>query len=363
MKKIQCVVLLVIMAIIANIVVPISYVKAATTQNIQIKNRGTMSYFSYEGELIGQKYLMHEQDGSYHPVYRISTQAEDSPESIQAQVGNEVVDKKLYQLVKAGYPYQSAAELGCSSDFNAYVATQTAIDCYIRGYELEKLEPVSETAQSMKTAIEKIYQNANAISQKPKLSMEVQALGDWKLIDNKEMQKDFQIACNQDDAIYTVNTTDNAVHIKNAQDEEKSSFSTKEIFKLVVTKEDLAQERNWDTTIHVEAKIKDIYQTQSTNNGRTYLLCGYQFTQEGQVTFSQMLEAYQEKPEEKPSEVPGEKPEEKPNEGTDDNSGVTEDDKQDTIVNNSENTEDKKAQYLSGTSKKNTNNILPKTGF
>ena len=294
MKKTKCIALLVAMIIIGSVCVPLGSVKAATAQTIQIKNRGTMSYFRYEGELVNQRYLMHEQDGKYHPVYRISTQTENAPENIQAEVGNAVMESKIYQIIQGGYPYKTASELGCPSDFYAYIATQTAIDCYIRGYALEKLEPVSDSAEVMKQAISVIYENSLTQKAPSKLSVTVMPIDEWNFVNNSEMQKNYQVTCNYDTVQYAVSTTEDIVKICNEQNERKHIFSIEECMKLVVDKNALKNELNWDTQVRVEKQIQDIYQTESSSNGRIYALCEYRLTQEAQYTWKEMLEAYVE---------------------------------------------------------------------
>jgi len=339
MKQTRCVALLVGIIMLGSVLLPIGNVKAVATQNIQIKNRGTMSFFRYEGNLVGQKYLMHEQDGNYHPVYRISTESENSPENIQVDVGNTVMDKKIYQMIQGGFPYKSASSLGCSSDFYAYVATQTAIDCYVRGYELEKLEPVSSEAEIMKQAVFTIFENSKEVSgQRPKLSIGVQPVEDWQWIEDREVRRDYQVTCNYEDAHYTVSTTNEAIQIRDTQDEEKTVFSMNEPMRLVATKEDLTQDISWSTTVKMEKEIQDIYQSVNSDNGRVYALCGYRFTQKAEASFEEMLEAYKEEPAEPvepenpevPGDIPVQKPTQEEDKNTEENMQNTNDIGQDT---------------------------------
>ena len=361
MKQTKCIALLVVIAIIASVCIPIGSVKAATTQPIQIKNRGTMSYFRYEGELVNQRYLMHEQDGNYHPVYRISQQTENAPENIQAEVGNTVMETKIYQIIQAGYPYKTASELGCPSELYAYIATQTAIDCYVRGYALEKLEPVSSSAEIIKQAISIIYENSATQARPSTLSISVTPTDEWNFVDEKEMQKNYQVTCNYDQVQYTVSTTQGKVQIRNATNEGKSIFSIEEPMRLAIAKEDLAQDIHWNTKVHVQKVIQDIYQTVSTSNGRTYALCEYQFTQEAETTWEEMLQAYVEEPEEEPEKEPETQPEEETQ------VPPVEDTKEPT-----QNTEDVQISHTQTSSTEKHNNsmtvtttkpTLPRTGF
>lgn len=358
MKQTRCIALLVGITMIGSLLLPIGNVKAATTQSIQIENRGTMSFFRYEGNLVNQRYLMHGQDGNFHPVYRISAQSENSPEDIQAEVGNSVIDKKIYQIIKAGYPYKTASQLGCSSDFYAYIATQTAIDCYIRGYDLEKLETVSSDAKIMKQAISLIYENSANEVQSSKLSIQVSPTKEWEMIDKQEMQREYEVSCNYGEFEYVVSTTQDSVQIRNTQNECKSVFSDNERMRLAISKENLAQDIMWNTTLRVEKSIKDMYQTERTSNGKVYVLCGYQFTQEAETTFEEIVSAYQEEPEENPEE-----------QDTNENVGNTEEPKQDANE-STQNTTEKEANDAKDTITKttkdkeaNSKTVLPKTGF
>jgi len=356
MRKTKCIALLVGITIIGSLLLPIGSVKAASTQTVQIENRGTMSYFRYEGNLVNQRYLMHKQDGSYHPVYRISASAENAPDDIQAEVGNAVIDKKLYQIVKAGYPYKSASQLGCTSDFYAYIATQTAIDCYVRGYTLEKLEAVSSEAEIMKQAVSHILENSAKEVQVAKLSIDMTPTKEWEWIENKEMQKEYEICCNYEEIEYTVSTTQDTVQIRNVQNEKQSTFSGKEPMRLAVTKEALAQDITWNTTVQAHKCMKDIYQTQSTSNGKTYVLCSYEFAQEAEVTFEETLQAYQEEPEPLPNEHP--------NQDTNDTTPPNSEEVKQEMNGNMQNTEEsiQDTKEIAAISK-HPKQVLPETGF
>ena len=137
--------------------------------------------------------------------------------------------------------------------------------------------------------------------------------------------------------------------------------------RLAIAKEDLAQDIHWNTKVHVQKVIKDIYQTVSTSNGRTYALCEYQFTQEAETTWEEMLQAYVEEPEEEPEKEPETQtpPETQPEEET--QVPPVEDTKEPT-----QNTEDVQISHTQTSSTEKHNNsmtetttkpTLPRTGF
>lgn len=213
----------------------------------------------------------------------------------------------------------------------------------------------------MKQAISLIYSNSANEVQSSKLSITAYPTKEWEWIDKTEMQKEYEMSCNYEDIQYTVSTTQASVQIRNTQNENKNIFLGNELMRLAIAKENLAQDITWNTTIRVEKRIKDMYETESTSNGKSYILCDYQFTQEAETTFEEMVNAYQEEPEKIPEERPGE--------DTNENIGNTEETKQDTNEPTQNTTEketnDTKETIIKGTkdNEEGGKTVLPQTGF
>lgn len=75
----------------------------------------------------------HNTNGVFYPAYCMNRDlngAETSPYTVN--ISEILSNDAIWRVVKNGYPYKSAAEMGLYSDYDAYVVTKMAIYCILR---------------------------------------------------------------------------------------------------------------------------------------------------------------------------------------------------------------------------------------
>ena len=99
------------------------------------------------------------EDGEFNPSYCMNkdlTGAEDTPYNVT--IDSLLDNNKVWRVIKNGYPYKSAKELGLTSDYDAYAVTKFAVYCVLGESKLEnyKAESDDKEAVAMLKALKKL---------------------------------------------------------------------------------------------------------------------------------------------------------------------------------------------------------------
>ena len=100
-----------------------------------------------------------DEDGKFNPAYcmnRDLTGAEDTPYNVT--VDSLLDNNKVWRVIKNGYPYKSAKEMGLTSSYDAYAVTKWAVYCILGEAKLDyyKAESDDEEAVAMLKALKNL---------------------------------------------------------------------------------------------------------------------------------------------------------------------------------------------------------------
>ena len=81
-------------------------------------------------------YVGYNYQGKTYPAYCLDSDKHGVGEEASYTVNiSKVLDRvDVWRTITAGFPYRTAAQMGCSTDKDAFVATKQAVYCIIYGY-------------------------------------------------------------------------------------------------------------------------------------------------------------------------------------------------------------------------------------
>ena len=185
MNKIKRILLIFILSVMLITNLTIS-VQALSNYKSEMILKGDLPLFLRSSEInVPIKHVYHKYNGVEYPAYCLNEFAEGitadniySVDVISEITQMELKDEKisaigLWRVIVNGYPYKTIKELGCESEQEAYVATQSAIYCYLANRSLSEYAAVDNrgyTDASIRTleALKSIIVNADNSEEMPK---------------------------------------------------------------------------------------------------------------------------------------------------------------------------------------------------
>ncbi len=264
-------------------------------------------------------------------------------------------DDNLRRIILAGYPYHSYSELGCYSEYPAYLATQLCILEYTQGEILSQYQALNNQGSQVETAIQRIKENIakqSSLGQVP--VFELVANTEWEdyHYDPNYIFKTMQIECvGHYPGIFTIHSEDSRIEFLNEANYPLNGIYPSQTWKIRLPK--TVQETGIELSFEISTshETDTMWLASSTENGEMFILTqGREETIK--KTYTETIEAPKEpipenpgeennpeeesknpseentknppeetqEPEEKPETKPEEKPEEKPNDSHQPNS-------------------------------------------
>lgn len=97
-------------------------------------------------------------EDAYYPVYQMNYDQNAICHDITSIIQYEASDE-IRKILKAGYPFHSYSELGCTTAYPAYMATQLVLLEYTQGENLAEYRGWDEKGREVEIAIQKIKEN------------------------------------------------------------------------------------------------------------------------------------------------------------------------------------------------------------
>lgn len=223
---------------------------------------GVEDLLIYNGIEVYTTIVVYSHDGVEYPAYCVNKDlpgvGENGPYSVSTSNLSNVM---IWRALVNGYPYKSCAELGCSNEGEAYMATKQAIYCIIYNRDTSGYSAIGEAGQRCLNALNQIVNTARSSSE-TKISSELYITENntgWD-IDNLNkncISKEFTVTSNAGFNEYVISIEGKlpeGTKIVDLNNNEKNSFAYNEKFKVIIPIKNVS--KDGDFTIKAQGQVK-----------------------------------------------------------------------------------------------------------
>ena len=198
----------------------------------------------------------YDEDDNFNPTYCMNKNlvgAED--ESYYVKVDNLLKNDKVWRVIKNGYPFKSAKELGLSDEYDAFAVTKFAVYCVLGQSNLEyfKAEDDDDEAVAMLKALKNLVKiGENGTEKQNENPIKLQKVGDLKEED-KYYSQEYKLVSTSDYKSYEISTVTglpNGAFISDINGNKSTKFKKLNNFKVMIPKEKMTE----DYEIKITAK-------------------------------------------------------------------------------------------------------------
>ena len=191
---------------------------------------------------------------TFYPAYCMN-KSNDGAESGAYTVSiNSLIDNDaVWRVVKNGYPYKTAAEMGLTNDYDAYAVTKFAIYCVLGESNLDyyMAETDDATAVQMLSVLQNLVNiGLNGTETRSDGTMTVTPIGDLE-IDRGCYYQEYQVTSSVNMSSFTVDICDfpESSYVGGLDNEPQTTFSIGETFKVFIPRESFNEDISGTITI------------------------------------------------------------------------------------------------------------------
>ena len=188
-------------------------------------------------------FVVYQKDGKEYPAYcldKYKTGIGDTAD-YSVNVDEVLTDVNIWKILIHGYPYKTAAQLGCANEKEAFVATKMAVYSLMYGYHMEDFTPIGEAGTRTWNAIKQILDTANN-SQEGKITAAVeivQETANWQIDANNAeyITKTFHVESKAPMSSYQIKVENGKVEgmlLTDLTGNKKEEYKAEEKFKVSV---------------------------------------------------------------------------------------------------------------------------------
>lgn len=246
--------------------------KAATylINEANLYSKGELVSFIYKDNIkVGVQFVVYKKDGVEYPAYCLNrnligvTQEQGAKVTVNKALENAAV----WRVVTNGYPFKTPSELKCNSNIEAFAATKMAVYDALYTYDWSDFTPINDQGKRVLAAAESISKKARSSKEtKPVGKVEIKKVTEnWEAdtISEGYISKTYQVQTNVESTKYQIKLDGfdiNNVKLTDKNNQEKSEFSSGEVFKILIpvseleNKIDVNKEFNITATANLRTK-------------------------------------------------------------------------------------------------------------
>ena len=226
----------------------------------------------------------YDKDGNFNPSYCMNknlTGAEDNPYNVT--VDSLLDNNKVWRVIKNGYPYKNAKELGLENDYNAYAVTKWAVYCVLGESELDfyKAESEDKEAIAMLKALRKLVNIGLEGTEKQDDNPVKIANVTGFIEDGEYYSQEYKVTSTAEFNTYKISNTkglSKGSFIANTKGEKQNTFKSDENFKIMIDKNSLNKDINVEVELSAECKSYVILEGKTTvTNTQNYVVTAGEF--------------------------------------------------------------------------------------
>ena len=226
----------------------------------------------------------YDKQGNFNPSYCMNknlTGAEDNPYNVT--VDSLLDNNKVWRVIKNGYPYKNAKELGLENDYNAYAVTKWAVYCVLGESELDcyKAEADDKEAVAMLKALKKLVNiGLEGTEKQDENPLKITNVTGF-IEDGGYYSQEYNITSTADFNTYKISDTNGlpkGSFIANTKGEKQTTFKSDENFKIMIDKSSLNKDIDVEVEISAECKSYVILEGKTTvTNTQNYVVTAGEF--------------------------------------------------------------------------------------
>ena len=283
MKKIISIILILLM-IFGIVIFPRKIQANFIIDSANLYSKGLFEgYLKYEQTGIVFNYVVYSKDGVEYPAYCLNKDLDGVTESVNYSVSTEelLTNVNVWRAIINGYPYKTAAELGCNSNEEAFIATKQAVYCMLYDRDVSKYSQTDQRQERVLNALTQIVTNArnsSEVKQSSNLNI-VEITNDFTQdsINSNYVSKTFTVTANAPINTYTVKLENEieGVKIVDEQNEEKLEFKNGENYKVLVPINSMQSEGSFIIKVEGQVATKPVlYGYSADRNLQDYAITG-----------------------------------------------------------------------------------------
>lgn len=270
----KTIIMLIISILFSNMLLYIgsaSIVRAsvAPVEKANLYSKGEVVLFNYDHIGIGVEVTVYKKDGKEYPVYCLNKGRQGITKDFEYSVtlSHMLADQKVWRAITNGYPFKTPKQLGCETMEEAYAATKMAVYDTMYNYDLSKFTIHNDLDSNRRVvkAIKQIITDARK-STKTKTRAALEIIDESKKwqVDEKDknyVSKTYSVKASAINEKYKISLSnikekDKNIKVTDVNNKEKTDFSSKEKFKVLIQISDL--EKSGDFTINAESSLKTL---------------------------------------------------------------------------------------------------------
>jgi len=226
----------------------------------------------------------YDKDGNFNPSYCMNknlTGAEDNPYNVT--VDSLLDNNKVWRVIKNGYPYKNAKELGLENDYNAYAVTKWAVYCVLGESKLDyyKAENDDQEAVAMLKALKKLV-NIGLEGTEKQDDNPIKITNVTGFIEDGDYySQEYKVTATSEFNTYKISDTEGlpkGSFIANTKGEKQITFKSDENFKIMIDKNSLSKDLDVEVEISAECKSYVILEGKTTvTNTQNYVVTAGEF--------------------------------------------------------------------------------------
>lgn len=214
--------------------------------------------------LIHTSYVGYYEDGKFYPAYclEVNDPGVDANLEYSVTVDEAINNPAIWRVLRNGFPYVSAAEMGVETDIDAFLATKQAIYSIIDGRDTNRYSGANARGDKIVAAIKRLVdigRNGTETPYTPAVNVSKVNNADVDKINADYISQTFTTSTNLDASNITIvfnkSQAPEGTMITDVNNNQKSSFAKGEQFKILVPRKNIKKDVNVDIAVSCDVKV------------------------------------------------------------------------------------------------------------
>ena len=226
----------------------------------------------------------YDENDNFNPTYCMNKNLVGAEEeSYYVKVNNLLKNDKVWRVIKNGYPFKSAKQLGLSDEYDAFAVTKFAVYCILGQSKLEyfKAEDDDDEAIAMLKALKNLVKiGENGTEKQNENPIKLQKVGELKEED-KYYSKEYKLVSTSDFNSYEISKATglpSGGYVSDMNGNKSTKFKKGNNFKVIIPKEKMIEDYEVKLTAKAECKSYVVLEGKTTvSNTQNYVVTAGEF--------------------------------------------------------------------------------------
>ena len=226
----------------------------------------------------------YDENDNFNPTYCMNKNLVGAEEeSYYVKVNNLLKNDKVWRVIKNGYPFKSAKQLGLSDEYDAFAVTKFAVYCILGQSKLEyfKAEDDDDEAIAMLKALKNLVKiGENGTEKQNENPIKLQKVGELKEED-KYYSQEYKLVSTSDFNSYEISKATglpSGGYVSDMNGNKSTKFKKGNNFKVIIPKEKMIEDYEVKLTAKAECKSYVVLEGKTTvSNTQNYVVTAGEF--------------------------------------------------------------------------------------